>query len=135
IIIAKTEAGNTTLLRRQGFQIAKSATAEQALAKVRQVVAGQAAAGTTQQERFGAVLHQTEEISGQGILPTLNKYLASGSRWLEQMNESGKLQKDVSEAAHTFANSIAAVADVVKTVDKITGSFKNTLKLLLEIKV
>jgi hypothetical protein len=66
-------------LRRQGFQIAKNATAEQALATVRAVVAGQARAGTTEQERFGAVLHQTEEIIGTGILPTLNKYLVSGT--------------------------------------------------------
>jgi hypothetical protein len=62
-IIAKTEAGNTTLLRRQGFQIAKNATAEQALATVRAVVAGQARAGTTEQERFGAVLHTRRRSS------------------------------------------------------------------------
>ena len=133
-LVGKAEAGNLNLLRRQLPVFSKSATVEQALAKVRAAVAGQASAGTTAQERFGAVLHQTEEIIGQGILPTLNKYLESGSRWLEQMNESGKLQKDVSNAANDFASAVKGVADVVKAVGKVTGSFKNTLKLLLEIK-
>jgi hypothetical protein len=134
-IIAKTEAGNTTLLRRQGFQIAKNATAEQALATVRAVVAGQARAGTTEQERFGAVLHQTEEIIGTGILPTLNKYLVSGTRWLEQMNESGKLQKDVSNAAEGFAGAMGTLAAVIKNVDRFTGGFKHTLEILVGLKV
>lgn len=134
-IIAKTEAGNTTLLRRQAFQIAKNATAEQALAKVRAVVAGQARAGTTEQERFGAVLHQTEEIIGTGILPVLNKYLVSGTRWLEQMNESGKLQREVASGAHAFSVAVGEAASTVKTIDRITGGFRNTLELLLALKL
>lgn len=133
-IIAKTEAGNTTLLRRQGIQIAKNATAEEALATLRRAVAGQARSGTTEQERFGAVLHDTEEIIGTGILPTLNKYLASGTKWLQQMNESGKLQKDVANAAHDFETAVSDVAGVVKTADRLTGSFANTLKLLIALK-
>jgi hypothetical protein len=134
IIIAKTEAGNTTLLRRQGFQIAKNATAEQALAFVRQKIAGQGRAGTTEQERFGAVLHNTEEIIGTALLPTINKYLASLSVWLEKMNESGKLQKDVSTIAKDFAAVMSGLGEAIKTVDRITGSFKNTLVLLLGLK-
>jgi hypothetical protein len=134
-IMAKTEAGNTTLLRRQGFQIGKNATAEQALAIVRAKVAGQARAGTTEQERFGAVLHDTEEIIGTGILPTLNRYLASGSRWLEQMNESGKLQRDVAHAAHGFETAVHDVAGASRRPTSVTGSFKHTLELLLALKV
>ncbi len=135
LIIAKTEGGNTTLLRRQGFQIAKNATVEEALAKLRQKVAGQARAGTTEQERFGAVLHQTEVQIGNALLPTLNKYLASGSKWLQQMNESGKLQRDVSAAANDFKTGMHDLSVVVKTVDRITGGFKNTLELLIGLKV
>jgi hypothetical protein len=135
LIIAKTEAGNTTLLRRQGFEIAKHATAEQALAKLRQVVAGQARAGSTEQERFGAILHNTEEIIGTGLLPTINKYLSAGGKWLQQMNESGKLQQDVRKDAHAFATVIGDVADVVKTADHVTGSFKNTLELLIGLRI
>lgn len=128
LIIAKTEAGNTTLLRRQGFQIAKNAKSEEALAKLRGIVAGQAKAGTTAQERFGAVLHNTEEIIGAGLLPTLNKYLARASTWLTQMNESGKLQKDVANAAKRFGEALSLIVGTIRTVDKVTGSFANTLK-------
>lgn len=133
-IVAKVEGGNTTLLRRQGIQVAKNATAEQALATLREKVAGQAAAGATEQEKFGAVLHRTEEIIGLGILPTLNRYLVSGTKWLEQMNESGKLQRDVAKSAREFETAVHDVGAVVKTVDGITGSFKNTLELLLALK-
>jgi hypothetical protein len=133
-VIAKTEAGNTTLLRRQGFQIAKNATAEQALATLRRVVAGQARAGTTDQERFGAVLHRTEEEIGLGLLPTLNVYLRRGTRWLQQMNEQKRLQGDVAHAAHDFASAVGFIAGAVQTVDRVTGSFSNTLKILLAYK-
>lgn len=140
LVIAKTEAGNTTLLRRQGFQIRQNATVEEALAKVRKVVAGQAAAGTTSQEKFGAVLHDTEEIIGAGLLPTLNRYLLSGTRWLQQMDESGRLQHDVEAATRNVGTAVrdAAAAfrvarSAIEGVDKLTGSFENTLKDLAGI--
>lgn len=134
-LVAKVEAGNTTLLRRQGIQVAKNATVEQALATLRAKVAGQAEAGATEQERFGAALQNSEEIIGGALLPTLNRYLGAGERWLEQMNRSGKLERDVSSAAHDFEEAVRVAADAVKTVDSVTGSFKNTLELLLALKI
>jgi histone H3/H4 len=135
LIIAKTEAGNTTLLRRQGFQIAKNATAEQALATLRRVVAGQAAAGTTEQQRFGAVLHDTEEILGAGLLPTLNKYLARSTDWLSQSQNQERIQRDVTETVRVstkiveeFANSAQKAADAV-------GGFKHLIEGLAAIKL
>ena len=137
LIVAKTEAGNTTLLRRQGFQITKNATAEEALAKLRQVVAGQARAGTTAQERFGAVLHNTEEIIGTALLPTLNRYLSSAAKWLTNMNESGRLQKDVESATRTLSEAIGALKTVLsplvqgfKLLAAAAGGTKNALVLL-----
>lgn len=137
LIVAKTEAGNTTLLRRQGFQISKNATAEEALAQLRRVVAGQARAGTTAQERFGAVLHETEQIIGKALLPTLTKYLERGTVWLQQMNESGKLQRDVARASKFLKDSINAVRAVLgpivagfKLLGRAVGGTENELKLL-----
>lgn len=137
LIIAKTEAGNTTLLRRQGFQIGKNVTSEQALAKLRRVVAGQAEAGTTAQERFGAVLHNTEEIIGGALLPILNRYLTSASKWLTQMNESGKLQKDVNAAVKTTGEILSGVKAVLtpvvlafKALGEAVGGTKNEVELL-----
>lgn len=141
-IIAKTEAGNTTLLRRQGFEIAKNATATEALAVVRQKVAGQAAAGTTAQERFNAVLHNSEEIIGGALLPTVTHLLGEGAKWLDQMNRSGRLQRDVNVAVHDAGIAV----DVLRTgfhllggaihiVDGVTGGFKDTLAILAGIKL
>jgi hypothetical protein len=134
-IIAKVEAGNTTLLRRQGFEIDKNATKTQALAAVRRALAGQLAAGTTQEQRFSAVLHDSEVILGEGLLPTLNKYLTSGSRWLQQMNESGKLQRNVATATHEFGSALHDVSTVIRDADRVTGSFKNTLELFFAFKL
>jgi hypothetical protein len=135
LVIAKTEAGNTTLLRRQGFQIAKNATVEEALAALRQKIAGQAAAGTTEQERFGAVLHDTEEVIGTGLLPSLNRYLAAGTKWMQQMQESGSLQRNVETIARDVTTAIDETARAVRIVDRVTGGFAKTLELLLALKV
>jgi hypothetical protein len=51
------------------------------------------------------------------------------------MNESGKLQKDVAQGAHDFESAIHDVGVVIHDVDRVTGSFKNTLELLLALKV
>jgi hypothetical protein len=77
--LARAEGGNLNSLRRTLPLFSKHATVEEALARVRARVAGQARAGSTEQERFGAILHNTEEIIGTGLLPTINKYLQSGA--------------------------------------------------------
>jgi hypothetical protein len=51
------------------------------------------------------------------------------------MNESGKLQKDVAAGAHDFESAIHDAGVVIHDVDRVTGSFKNTLELLLALKV
>lgn len=133
-IVAKVEGGNIGILRRAGVQVAKNATVEQALAVARSKFAGQALAGTTAQERFGAALHDTEEIIGTALLPTLNKFLISGTAWLQQMNESGDLQRKVASAADAVSGAVGGVVTVVQTADRITGSFKHTLELLIGLK-
>ncbi len=134
-LVAKVEAGNIGLLRRQGVQITKNATVEQALAQARSHFAGQAKAGTTEQERFGAVLHNTEEIIGTGVLPILNKYLASGAQWLTQMNDSGKLQAHVSHDMKLFGSIVNDTVAAIREITDAAGGFMNVLKGLLAFKV
>ena len=137
LVVAKTEAGNTSLLRRQGFAIGKHVTAQEALAKVTRAVAGQALAGSTAQERFGAVLHNSEEIIGTALLPTLNKYLTSGAKWLTQMNESGRLEKDVATATHTIGDAFKAARALMqpllagfRLLSRLSGGTRHALELL-----
>lgn len=142
LIVGKVEAGNIGILRRSGVQVAKNASVEKALLIARLRFAGQAAAGTTAQERFGAVLHNTEEIIGAGILPVLNKYLASGAIWLTQMNESGKLQKDVASAAHgvtvAVSDAVTVTRDAITVARIFTGALggvKTTLEVIGGLKL
>jgi hypothetical protein len=113
--IAQAETGRFGLLRRLLPEIKAGATAEEALAFARRKFAGQARAGTTDQQRFGAVLHNTEEIIGTGLLPVLNKYLGRLAIWLTKMNESGQLQRDVARATKIVERSIHDVGAVVHT--------------------
>jgi len=138
LVVAKTEAGNTTLLRRQGFQIAKNATAEQALAKVREVVAGQARAGTTAAERFNAVFHDTEVAIGTGILPTFNKYLTQLTIWLAKNNENGNTQRFVNKSVKNgisvvngLRDAYAALVPVLRVVRDLQkeAAFEATTRL------
>src|SRR4029077_11983847 len=97
-------------------------------------LAGQAAANTTAAERFAATLHDTEEIVGTALLPTLNRYLNSLGSWLQRMNESGRLQQDVAKTTKFLADAIAvlrtALGPVImawQSLTKIVGCTKNAV--------
>jgi len=135
IAVGKAAAGSTTALRRLGIILPKGTTGTEALAIASRKFAGQAAAGATAQQKFAAVLHDSEVIIGSAILPTLNRYLAEGARWLDQMNRSGRLQRDVAVAAQkvgTVLRGVSAVfhgaASAMRVLDRVTGSTANTLK-------
>jgi hypothetical protein len=134
-IVAKVEAGNTSILRRAGLQLQKHIGIEAALAVARAKFAGQARAGTTEEQRFSAVLHDSEVILGTALLPTLNKYLTSGAKWLTQMNESGRLQRDVTKITKDVTHGIDDLRGAIHAVDSVTGGFKNTLEILIGLKV
>jgi hypothetical protein len=105
----------------------------QALAFVQEKYAGQAKAGTTLQQRFSATLVDTEEIIGKALLPTVNKITKEFGDWLAKMNESGRLQKDVADTVHLVSDAFKVLGAVIGTVDKVTGSFKNTFEALLAL--
>jgi hypothetical protein len=137
VAVGKAAAGSTTSLRRLGIQLPKGTTGLQALAIAAQKFAGQAKAGTTEQERFRAVLTNSEIIIGNALLPTLEKYLLSGAKWLTQMNESGRLQKDVTSAVHGVSDAFQAAKAIISPVigafrllGKISGGTENEVKLL-----
>jgi hypothetical protein len=77
LAVGKALDGQTTALARYIGKVKKGTTDAQLLALVNRKFGGQAAANTTEIDRFNATLGNTEEILGQAILPTLNKYLGS----------------------------------------------------------
>jgi hypothetical protein len=123
---ALISSGNSA--RSLGIHFPKAATEAEKLAIILQRFGGQAKANTTQFDVFRAALFNTEQIIGAGILPTLNRYLASGAKWLTQMEQSGRLQRDVNRITKDFTATVSTVDRVVKGVDRVTGSFTNTLR-------
>jgi hypothetical protein len=132
-VVAKVFGGQETALRRAVPGLSKNAHGWDLIREAQKKLAGQAAANTTASEQFASTLHDTEEIIGTGLLPTLNQYLGSLSEWLQKMNESGKLQRDVGAAADILRSAVGAVNKVFDTLNHVTGSTKQTLKLLLEV--
>ena len=137
-VLAKVFGGQETALRRAVPGLDKNAHGLQLIADAQQRLAGQAKAGTTEAERFHAILHNTEVIVGTALLPTLNKYLGELGKWLDKMNRSGQLQKDVNSAVKTAAGlfqDLKAIVDplvgVFKALGDAVGGTKNELKLLL----
>jgi hypothetical protein len=136
-VLAKVFGGQETALRRAVPGLDKNAHGLDLIREAQQRLAGQAKAGTTEAERFHATLHDTEVIIGTALLPTLNKFLTSLGDWLQKMNESGRLQKDVNEVVKTGTGIFEGVLAVVKPLatafqdlGKAVGGTKNEVKLL-----
>ncbi len=131
IALAKALGGSATALRRLGIIVPKNVSTTQALAFVTQKFAGQAEAGTTASEKFHATLVDTGAVIGKALLPTFNRLATSLSNWLAKMNETGRLQKNVNTIVSDTGRAFHDLEAVIKKVDDVTGSFKNTLEALL----
>jgi hypothetical protein len=137
-VLAKVFGGQETALRRAVPGLDKHAHGLELIAEASQRLAGQARAGTTAEERFHAILHDTEVTIGTALLPTVNKYLDRLSAWLDRMNRSGRLQRDVNQAMQTataIIGDLKAVIDPLITAFKdlsaAVGGTKNAVKLLI----
>jgi aerobic-type carbon monoxide dehydrogenase small subunit (CoxS/CutS family) len=133
LALAKALGGSATALRRLGIIVPKHVTTTQALAFVTAKFAGQAQAGTTATEKFRATLTDAGSTIGRSLLPAVNRLATSLSNWLAKMNESGRLQKDINEITLVSGKLFHALGVVIGQVDKVTGSFANTLKILLGV--
>lgn len=138
--IAKVFGGQETALRRAVPGLAKNAHGWDLIRLAQAKMAGQAAANTTVSERFAATLHDTQEIVGTALLPILNKYLGSLSNWLEKMNRSGQLQKQVASTARVLAAAVNAVKAVVdplvvafQALASAVGGNKRAFEVLLGV--
>ena len=136
-VLAKVFGGQETALRRAVPGLSKHAHGLELIAQASRRLAGQAAAGTTAEERFHAILHDTEVIIGSALLPTVNRFLGRLSEWLDKMNQSGRLQRDVNQALQTatgiinaLKGPVEAVAGAFKTLGSAVGGTKNEVELL-----
>jgi hypothetical protein len=128
--VGKVFGGQETALRRAVPGLSQTAHGYDLIQQAAEKLRGQAAANTTASEKFGATLHDTEEIVGRALLPTLNKYLGSLGDWLQKQNESGQLQKNVNEIVKDAAAVLHIAAAAFKTFSGAVGGATNAIKLL-----
>jgi hypothetical protein len=133
--LSKALGGNLSALRRLGVSIPTNLKRMEALNFVQAKFAGQAEAGTTASERFSAELQHSEAVIGTALLPTFTRLVTELAAWLTKMNESGKIQRDATAAVKLLGYGFHTLEGVIHGVDSVTGSFANTLKLIVEIEI
>ena len=138
LVLGKAYDGQTAGLKRLGVEIPKGVKGMQALWLVGKQYAGQAKANTTAAEQFSTKLHDTEVIIGTALLPTVNRLLTSLGDWLDKMNKSGQLQKDVNTAVSdgtTLFKDLIPYVEAAKTAFKdlgdVVGGTKTEILLLV----
>lgn len=136
-IVGKVFSGQTTALRRAVPGLDANAKGLDLIREAGEKLAGQATANTTQSQKFAASLHDTEVILGEGLLPALNSVLAELGAYLDNLNRTGKLQKDVNVAVDDATSAFKALKEIVSPlaeaftdVGKVTGGTKNEIELL-----
>jgi hypothetical protein len=139
-VLAKVFGHQETALRRAVPGLPKYAHGMDLIRLAGQKLQGQAKANTTVAERFAATLHNTEVIIGTALLPVLNRGLTKLGDWLDKMNRTGRLQKDVNAIIKTATGLFGALKTALGVV---TGAFhvfagtvggtKNALKTLAAI--
>lgn len=94
------------------------------------------------QALFNAELKQSEAIIGIALLPVFNKLLTSLSTWLERMNRSGKLQRDLNEAVkdgtivfHALKAILAPLVTGFRLLGTAVGGTKHELELLTAVAI
>jgi hypothetical protein len=126
IALTKAYGGQTTALRRLGIQVPTNLRGFAALEFVQRRFAGQAQAGTTAQQRFGAALHNTEVSIGNALLPSLTKYLNKATVWLDQSKNQKRIQTDLAKTIRITAAAFGLVSHSVQgyiiLLNKLSGA-------------
>lgn len=131
----KALSGQTTALARYIGKIPTGTTATELLARVQKKFGGQAQANSDALDKLSAELSNLKLIAGGVLLPTVERLAASLADWLSKTENQVRVQNDLKAAFADITTVFNGFKSAVEVVDKITGSFKNTLELLLALKV
>jgi putative Ca2+/H+ antiporter (TMEM165/GDT1 family) len=127
-VVAKVFGRQETALRRAVPGLDKNAHGWDLIAEAQRKMAGQAAANTTVSERFAATLHNTEEIIGSALLPTLNKYLTSLSKWMDDTRNQEKLQRAANTVAKDGGAAFSILADGIGKASAAYTTLNDVIK-------
>ena len=133
--VGKAIDGKTTSLQRYGIVAQKGETVEHLLARAMQVYQGQAAANTTVTERLRATVANLETKIGLVLLPTVERIASAVEKWMSKSENQRRVLGDVRTAVNDATAAVKVMVGIVEKADAVTGGFKNTLGILLGLKV
>lgn len=122
----------------------QAATREANVALLRKRYSGAAAifleTEAGKQALLNARIRDSENIIGTALRPTLNKLFGDLATWLEHLNKTGKLQRDVNRAVrdgtqivHGIRDAFNLLAPPIKLVIKALGGLEHAVETALVI--
>jgi hypothetical protein len=136
-IVLKASLGMISGLRRMGLAIDKGATSTQALALLQAKYAGSAALyGRTAagaQDRFRVALENLQEVVGAQLLPAVTKYLNQAADWMNKTQNQKRVAHDLHDVLVVLKTVFDGLRTALGLLNDVTGSTKNSLKLLLGV--
>lgn len=89
------------------------------------------------QQLFNAEVDRTKELVGTALLPTLDRFLDRGTRWLSQTKNQQRIQRDTNKAVHdgrvvlkALHGILAPVVADFRALGKVTRGTDNEIKIL-----
>lgn len=77
--------------------------------------------------KFRAGLEDAEATIARAALPALVRYTNQGGRYLENLNKTGRLQRDVNSVMHTTGQAVHGVVDAFRIVRSVVVPLNNAL--------
>ncbi len=84
---------------------------------------------------FNSALQTTEVTIGTALLPVLTKYLRELAKWLSTSEHQQKIQKDVVVVVRDTTKAIKDISGGVRAVTGLFGGLRQTLELIIALKV
>jgi hypothetical protein len=117
--------------RRQAQEQDRVATSQRVIAALQRSYGGQAAAysrtAAGAQDRFNKTLNDTEEIIGRAVTPQLTRLFNSLGQYLQRINSTGELQRNVNQAMRDGTQITRGVVDVFRAVRTVLGPVNSAL--------
>jgi hypothetical protein len=133
--VAKALDGKTTSLQRYGIVLQKNASNEQVAAAISARFGGQARANTTDLDRLHATIGNLELKLGQALLPEIDKVAGGLDGWLSNEKNVNRVVGDTRTVVGDTAAVVKTFAKGANTVAGALGGWKQTLEILLALKV
>jgi hypothetical protein len=71
----------------------------------------------------------------KGLTPSMNRAAQAVSKWTSNSDNMARVQKDVNDVIAAAKDVFKILRGTIEFLDKVTGSFKNTLLILMGVKV